>query len=69
MKYFEVGACLQMLTGVCETSAVSTTNKEREGLYGVVLCSDLFSERADDLTIPAGGCIFVLVIEFLKAKT
>lgn len=51
MKYFEVGACLQMLTGVCETSAVSTANKEREGLYGVVLCSDLFSERADDLTI------------------
>lgn len=45
VKYFEVGACLQMLTGVCETSAVSTANEERKGLYGVVLCSDLFSDE------------------------
>lgn len=45
MKYFEVGACLQVLTGVCETSAGTTANEEREGRDGAVLCSDLFSDE------------------------
>jgi hypothetical protein len=38
-----------MLTGGCETSAMSTANGERAGLYAVVLslnyCTNLFSDE------------------------